>query len=152
MRLCWVNVDRVYRTPQLPRVYLPNVNQEHTRVNTHTGRVYINSRSSFHLWPAPERTCADTLMNLLIVHIHPSQPHLPLTSELTHASSGPFKIKHKCQIENWEDSRILHGEAIKWARQQAEENRSTCTHGALGGSADKSLSQVCKQIVLILLL
>lgn len=47
MRLCWVNVDRVYSTPQLLRVYLLNVNQEHTRVNTHAGPVYINSRSLF---------------------------------------------------------------------------------------------------------
>lgn len=98
MRLRWVNVDRVYRTPQLLRVYLQNVNQEHTRVNTHTGRVYINSRASFHLWAATERTCADTFINLLIRPIHPLQPHLSLTFELKHASSGPFKIKGRCQL------------------------------------------------------
>lgn len=84
MRLCWVNVGRAYRTPQLLRVYLLNVNQEHThaRVNTRAGRVYINSCSSFHLCAAAERTCADTFINLLIMYIHPFQPHLSLTFEL----------------------------------------------------------------------
>lgn len=79
MRLCWVNDSRAQGTPQLPRALLLNVNQvhthTHTRVNTHAGRVYTVSCSSFHLCAAAERTCADTFINL-----RPSQPHLPLTS------------------------------------------------------------------------
>lgn len=87
-------------------------------------------------------------------YVHPSVPASPLAhlwAQINFLRALQNKIKMP-DLTNWESSQILRGEAIKWARQRAEENRSTCTHRALGGSTDKSLSQVCKQIVLILLL
>lgn len=111
---------------QLPGVYLQDVNQEHTRVNTHAARVYTHSRSSSHPWTAAAaaaRTCADTLINLLIRHVRPPRPHPPLTSGLKLASSGPFKIKRRRQI--YQTGRIPRFCTVERLNGRGSERRKT---------------------------
>lgn len=97
----------------------------HTRVNTHGGCVYTASRSSFH-------ACVPALTRL--------QTSRPCTSvRPTPGGKGPDSARG--------------GGATERERQRAREKQVNVhpRWGALEGSKDKSLSQVWKQIALILL-